>query len=127
MPLKIKALIGWLLIHQFACAQLPSGFTVLNNQIPELEVSLRYATSNNFMGRPVAGYKGNRAVGSVALAVQLKKIQEQLTDSLAELLKDKGNNGIGFVPTIRNVLAVIFANGEAFLRLLDNKQRNRSL
>lgn len=78
MPLKIKVLIGWLLIHQFACAQLPSGFTVLNNQIPELEVTLRYATSNNFMGRPVAGYKGTRAVGSVALAVQLKKIQEQL-------------------------------------------------
>ena len=28
-------------------------------------------------------------------------------------------NGIGFTPNIRNVLAVIFANGEAFLRLLD--------
>ena len=27
---------------------------------------------------------------------------------------------IGFVPTIRNVLAVVFANGEAFLRLLDD-------
>lgn len=52
-----------------------------------------------------------------------EKIEEQLTDSLSELLKDKGNNGIGFVPTIRNVLAVIFANGEAFLRLLDNTHR----
>ena len=64
-------------------------------------------------------------VDKIEVAVrQIKeKIQEQLTDSLAELLKDKGNNGIGFVPTIRNVLAVIFANGEAFLRLLDNTHR----
>ncbi|MDB4352036.1 hypothetical protein OAA60_01220 [Porticoccaceae bacterium] len=52
-----------------------------------------------------------------------EKIQEQLTDSLSELLKDKGNNGIGFVPTIRNVLAVIFANAEAFLRLMDDTHR----
>jgi hypothetical protein len=42
-----------------------------------------------------------------------------LTEALADLLQNK-NNGIGFVPNIRNVLAVFFANGEAFLRLMDD-------
>jgi hypothetical protein len=46
-------------------------------------------------------------------------VEEALTQALAELLENK-DNGIGFVPTIRNVLAVIFANGEAFLRLMDD-------
>ena len=46
-------------------------------------------------------------------------IEDELTKALAELLENK-DNGIGFVPTIRNVLAVVFANGEGFLRLLDD-------
>ena len=48
-----------------------------------------------------------------------EKIQNELTNALSELLQSK-NNGIGFTPTIRNVLAVIFANGEGFLRLMDD-------
>lgn len=78
MPLKIKLLLSWILIHQIVLAQLPPGFTVLNNQIPELEVELRYATSENFMGRPVANYKGNLAIGTIELAAQLTKVQAQL-------------------------------------------------
>jgi hypothetical protein len=46
-------------------------------------------------------------------------IQDELTKALADLLESK-DNGIGFIPNIRNVLAVIFANGEAFLRLMDD-------
>ena len=48
-----------------------------------------------------------------------EKIQDDLTNALAKLLQSS-DNGIGFVPNIRNVLAVIFANGEAFLRLMDD-------
>ena len=47
------------------------------------------------------------------------KIDNDLTESLMALIQTK-NNGFGFVPTIRNILAVIFANGEAFLRLMDD-------
>jgi len=47
------------------------------------------------------------------------KIQDELTQALAKLLQSS-DSGIGFVPSLRNVLAVIFANGEAFLRLLDD-------
>ena len=78
MPFKIKLLTTWILIHHFTAAQLPSGFTVLNNEIPGLEVELRYATSKNFMGRPVVAYHSDLAIGSSELAIQLKKVQAQL-------------------------------------------------
>ena len=52
------------------------------------------------------------------LKVIREEIETALTESLSKLLESK-TNGIGFTPNIRNVLAVIFANGEAFLRLLD--------
>lgn len=48
-----------------------------------------------------------------------EKIQDELTKALSEKIETK-DNGIGFVPTVRNVLSVIFANGEAFLRLMDD-------
>ena len=48
-----------------------------------------------------------------------QQIEVELTEALSKLLQSK-KSGIGFVPNIRNVLAVIFANGEAFLRLMDD-------
>ena len=54
------------------------------------------------------------------LSVFRNQIETDLTNALANLLKSKGKNGIGFVPNVRAVLAVIFANGEAFLRLMDD-------
>jgi D-alanyl-D-alanine dipeptidase len=78
MCFKIKFLLGWVLIPQFLAAQWASGFTVLNTQLPEVEVELRYATSNNFLGRPVIGYYDSVAIGSEALANQLLKVQSQL-------------------------------------------------
>lgn len=48
-----------------------------------------------------------------------EQIEAALTEALGELLQSNGN-GIGFVPNMRNVLAVIFANAEAFLRLMDD-------
>ena len=53
---------------------------------------------------------------------QTKKqaIEEQLSkDLILNISKSASEGGIGFSPTIRNVLAVFFAQGEAFLRLLD--------
>jgi len=53
------------------------------------------------------------------LKVFREQIQDDLTKALSDLLQSKDSK-IGFVPNIRNVLAVVFANGEAFLRLLDD-------
>jgi hypothetical protein len=46
-------------------------------------------------------------------------IQEDLTKKINDKLKSV-ENGIGFEPTIRNVLAVILASADAFLRLMDD-------
>ena len=51
-----------------------------------------------------------------------KQIEDDLTSALYDMLKSN-SNGIGFVPTIRNVLAVIFASGEGFVRLLDETHK----
>jgi hypothetical protein len=53
------------------------------------------------------------------LKARREEVETELTNALGNLLQDK-NNGIGFVPNIRNVLAVIFASGEAFLRMMDD-------
>jgi hypothetical protein len=47
------------------------------------------------------------------------EIEKQITDNLGEQLARK-DSGIGFKPTIRNILAVFYAQGEAFLRLMDD-------
>jgi hypothetical protein len=53
------------------------------------------------------------------LKVIREEIEQRLTDALSNLLENK-NEGLGFSPNIRNVLAIVFANGEAFLRMLDD-------
>lgn len=50
------------------------------------------------------------------------EIEKQITDNLGEQLAKK-DSGIGFKPTIRNILAVFFAQGEAFLRLMDETHK----
>jgi hypothetical protein len=52
-----------------------------------------------------------------------QKKEEEITVSLQSQLSDT-NTGIGFLPTMRNILAVFFAQGEAFLRLLDDVHYN---
>ena len=48
-----------------------------------------------------------------------KKVETEITASLGEKFNAQGNGKLGFVPNIRNILAVFYCQGEAFLRLLD--------
>lgn len=48
-----------------------------------------------------------------------REIEEKIAENLNEQLSDK-QTGVGFKPSIRNVLAVFFAQGEAFIRLMDD-------
>ncbi|MEK9612406.1 MAG: M15 family metallopeptidase [Flavobacteriaceae bacterium] len=59
--------------------KLPKGFVFLNDAIPELVVDLRYATPENFMGRPVEGYSHSKIIGTLPLAEALTKVQKQLS------------------------------------------------
>jgi hypothetical protein len=52
---------------------------------------------------------------------QKKTIEDELTKDLSNRISGSvADGGIGFEPTIRNVLAVFFAQGEALLRLMDD-------
>ena len=61
---------------------LPTGFVYLHDIIPDIQVSLRYATEENFTGCIVDGYFSNVSIITRAAALALKQAQE--------LLKEKG-------------------------------------
>lgn len=48
-----------------------------------------------------------------------KQIESAISASLATKFNSQGSGGLGFVPSIRNILAVFYCQGEAFLRLMD--------
>lgn len=48
-----------------------------------------------------------------------KDIESAISESLAVKFNAQGNGGLGFVPSIRNILAIFYCQGEAFLRLMD--------
>lgn len=52
------------------------------------------------------------------LETKRKEIEDRLTTALSEKIKSN-DIGLGFNPTINNVIAVISANADAFLRLMD--------
>jgi len=54
---------------------------------------------------------------------QLEVKEEQIDEDLAKILADRvvtSDGGIGFVPTIRNIFAVLFAGVDAFYRLMED-------
>lgn len=52
------------------------------------------------------------------LEIKRKEIEEKLSNALSKKIKSN-DIGLGFNPTINNVVAVISANADAFLRLMD--------
>lgn len=58
---------------------LPQGFVYVKNIIPEVKLDIRYADSNNFIGKPVKGYNQPVAILSQPAAEALKKVQEELS------------------------------------------------
>ncbi len=57
---------------------LPDGFVYVETVIPNIKTELRYATSDNFIGRPVDGYLKPRCILTKEAAAALKKVQEEL-------------------------------------------------
>lgn len=65
----------------FSCAtqrEVPHSFVNLKEQIPNLEIDLRYYGSHNFLGRPVKGYEANKVFISREAASALVQIQKEL-------------------------------------------------
>lgn len=88
----------------------PKNQIQLTTQNGELEQKIDYFTLDVFYEKINSFSKKNDFIR--------QQVEEDVSLRLAEKLKSK-DTGIGFEPTIRNVLAVVFASGEAFLRLMD--------
>src|ERR1700693_3012293 len=57
---------------------LPGGFIYLRNIDPSIIQDIRYAGSNNFVGRPLAGYGAAECVVKRDVGLALKSIQQEL-------------------------------------------------
>lgn len=57
---------------------LPEGFVYVKSVIPDLDVELRYYTSNNFVGDTITGYKSNMLILTQPTAEALKLVQDEL-------------------------------------------------
>jgi D-alanyl-D-alanine dipeptidase len=64
---------------------LPGGFVYLRDVDPTIIQDIRYATSNNFVGHPLAGYQAGECVVKREVALRLKKIQEELATQKVSL------------------------------------------
>lgn len=78
----MKKYLHLLWIALLLCAStawaLPPGFVYVDEVIPGVVVDLRYRSSHNFVGRPVDGYVGQRAILSQPAAAALAKVQADL-------------------------------------------------
>jgi len=57
---------------------LPGGFMFLRDIDPTIIQDVRYASSNNFMGRPLAGYGAAECVVTREVGLRLKAVQQEL-------------------------------------------------
>ncbi|XOV69998.1 MAG: M15 family metallopeptidase [Verrucomicrobiota bacterium] len=64
----------------------PDDFVVLTEHIPGIQLQLKYATSDNFTGNVVTGYRGGQCLITKDAAEALKKVQSELSSMGLSLL-----------------------------------------
>lgn len=76
MKFKLSFLLVFISI--FAFGQLPKDFVYVIDVIPNIKIELRYYATNNFIGKPIEGYKTDKLVLTHNAALALKKVQDKL-------------------------------------------------
>ena len=79
--MNYKIIIPLLLLCMFVPqknAKLPEGFVYVKEVIPDLDVELRYYSTNNFIGDTIRGYKSNNLILTRQTAEALKLVQDEL-------------------------------------------------
>ncbi|AUP78244.1 M15 family metallopeptidase [Flavivirga eckloniae] len=78
----MKKIFSYLLLFYsvLSFGQLEKGFVYVHDVIPDLEVELRYYTSNNFVGKPIDGYQSNKLILTAETAKKLKLVHEELQE-----------------------------------------------
>jgi len=59
-------------------AQLPKGFVYVQNEIPNIQIELRYFSDNNFVGQRIDGYEKEVLILSEEATDALKLVQQEL-------------------------------------------------
>jgi D-alanyl-D-alanine dipeptidase len=78
----MKAILTALVVASIspAAAQtLPGGFLYLREIDPTIIQDIRYAGANNFVGRPLAGYRAAECVVKREVGLALQRVQQELT------------------------------------------------
>jgi D-alanyl-D-alanine dipeptidase len=78
MKVRLVVLSLLIAISQGHAEPLPGGFVYLRDIDPSIIQDIRYATSNNFVGHPMAGYRAGECVVKREVAFRLKAIQQEL-------------------------------------------------
>jgi len=58
--------------------ELPKGFVYIDEIIPDVTIELRYFSDHNFIGKPIDGYKSQKAIMSKKSVLALKEVQLEL-------------------------------------------------
>lgn len=82
--------LGLLCFGFYQKQELPEGFVYVKSVIPDLDVELKYYTTNNFVGDTIDGYNSNTLILTKAAADKLKLVQEELQEQNLCLLVHDG-------------------------------------
>jgi len=74
----LTTLVAAMLLSGAHAQALPGGFVYLRDIDPSIIQDIRYATSNNFVGRPLAGYMAGECVVKREVGLRLKAVQQDL-------------------------------------------------
>jgi len=75
----VIALVAAALVSPARAQALPGGFAYLGDIDPSIIQDIRYAGSNNFVGRPLKGYGAAECVVKREVGLKLKAIQQELS------------------------------------------------
>jgi D-alanyl-D-alanine dipeptidase len=78
MKAGLFALLAAALATSAYAQALPGGFVYLRDIDPTIIQDIRYASSNNFIGRPMRGYEAGECVVKREVGLKLKAIQAEL-------------------------------------------------
>ena len=73
------ALAAVVVVSHAQAQSLPGGFVYLRDVDPSIIQDIRYATYNNFVGRPLRGYDAGECVVKREVGLKLKAIQQELS------------------------------------------------
>ena len=73
-----KTLTTLILLTLLVNAELPKNFSYIKEQIPSIELEIRYHGENNFIGSKIDGYLAPRAILTTKATIALALVQEEL-------------------------------------------------